>query len=86
MLPATGFWMALFWIVVVVLVVVGFAQVRADLRERLHREGLDEDDIRAIEKTGRLRTDEPEPLDLDEIEEEERRFWESEGWDEAEEW
>jgi hypothetical protein len=60
------------------------------LRRRLRRQRLgaeprvDDDAIRAILRRGVLETDEEEPLDLGEIEEEERRFW-SESWDEPEE-
>ena len=85
MLPSTGFWMALFWGFVVLLVLVGFAQVRARLRERLDT-GLDDDDIRGIEERGSFHDPLGEPLDLDHIEEEEDRFWNEERWDEADEW
>jgi hypothetical protein len=44
---------------------------------------LTDDMIRQIEDRGRV--DVEEPLDLDEIEEEEARFWE-EPWDEPDEW
>jgi hypothetical protein len=44
---------------------------------------LTDDMIRQIEDRGRV--DIEEPLDLDEIEEEEARFWE-EPWDEPDEW
>ncbi len=46
--------------------------------------GLTDEAIRQIETHGRLARD--EPLDLQEIDEEERRFWEEEEWDESEEW
>ena len=82
MLPAAGIVMGLFWAAMVLIVLVAFARVRAGLRPR--DSGLADDDIRAIEETGTLRR-EDEPLDLDAIEEEERRFWDEE-WDEAEEW
>lgn len=39
--------------------------------------------VRQIEESGRIEVD--EPLDLDQIQEEEARFWE-EPWDEADEW
>jgi hypothetical protein len=86
MLPTAGFWMALFWAVIVVLVLAGFAQARRRLRDQVEGPGLDDDAIRAIEETGFLATGGDAPLALDEIEEEERRFWEEETWDEAEEW
>jgi hypothetical protein len=44
---------------------------------------LTDDMIRQIEDRGRV--DVEEPLDLDEIQEEEARFWE-EPWDEPDEW
>ncbi len=48
------------------------------------RSGLTDAAIRNIELHGRLERD--EPLDLQSIDEEERRFWEEEEWDESEEW
>lgn len=42
-----------------------------------------DDVVRQIVETGRVEID--EPLDLDEIQEEEARFWE-EQWDEPDEW
>lgn len=59
---------------------------RRTLRSRVDAERLrvDDDAIRAIESTGRLRTSDDEPLDLEEIEEEERRFWEDDDWNPAE--
>ena len=45
---------------------------------------IDEDDIRRIEEEGVLLTDDPEPLDLKQINREEDEFW-RETWDEAEE-
>ncbi len=45
---------------------------------------IDEDDIRRIEEEGVLLTDDPAPLDLEEIRREEDEFW-RETWDEAEE-
>lgn len=45
------------------------------------RAGLSDDAIRAIEERGRLEVE--DPLDLDEVAEEEERFW-SETWDEPE--
>lgn len=45
---------------------------------------IDDDIVRAIEERGSVEVD--EPLDLETIREEERRFLEEEEWDEAEEW
>ena len=47
--------------------------------------GLDDDMIRHIEQQGWVRF-EDEALDLDEIDREERAFWEEERWDQSEEW
>jgi hypothetical protein len=49
------------------------------------RPSLDDEAIDTIVATGRLVVDEEESLDLDDIDEEEDRFW-SESWDEPEEW
>jgi len=70
----------------VALVVYAGHRRRRSLRERLQGEDYEVDDaaIRRIERTGTLVTPEEEPLDLDEIEEEERRFWEDEDWNPAE--
>jgi len=60
------------------------------LRRRLRRQrggagpSVDDEAIQAILRRGVLVTEEEEPLDLGEIEEEERRFW-LENWDEPEE-
>ena len=80
------FWF-LFSAALVALSVVSGITVRMRLKERLARGApvVDDEAVRAILETGRLVTDEEEPLDLREIEEEERRFW-SERWDEPEEW
>lgn len=73
-------------VVVAALIVWGWRRRRRTLRERIEagRAAVDDDAIRAIERTGRLHAPEDEPLDLDEIAREERRFWDSEGWDSAE--
>jgi hypothetical protein len=80
------FWF-LFWGTLTALVVVSFVSLRTRLRRRLEqkRPRVDDDAIRRIVQTGRLASEEDEPLDMEEIEEEERRFW-SESWDEPEEW
>ncbi len=48
------------------------------------RSALTDDAIREIERHGRLERE--EPLDLEEVDAEERRFWDEEKWDESEEW
>jgi hypothetical protein len=61
------------------------------LRARLVRPGgrstpvVDDAAVRRILEEGVLECDAEPPLDMDEIEDEERRFW-SEHWDEPEEW
>lgn len=76
----------LFWGGLVALVVLAYVQLRARLREWIEAPRLSDDDIARILETGSLRTEADEPLDLEEIEAEERRFWQEEEWDEAEEW
>jgi len=68
-------------------VVASGVSLRLKLRERHSRKGplVDDGAVRAILEGGVLMTDEEPPLDLDEIDEEERRFW-TEPWDEPEEW
>lgn len=46
-------------------------------------DGLSDDMVRQIEDAGYIEVD--EPLDLDEIQEEEERFWEEAPWEEPEE-
>jgi hypothetical protein len=45
---------------------------------------LTDDMVKHIEEHGSIDID--EPLDLEQIQEEESRFWEEQPWDEAEEW
>lgn len=80
------FWI-LFWGALTLLVFVAGVSLRSRLRERLAAEEprVDDDAVKRILETGRLVTDDDEPLDWEEIEEEERRFW-SERWDEPDEW
>ena len=67
---------------------VGYAWI--SMRRKLKRSievpppRIDEDDIRRIEEEGSLLTDDPEPLDLEQIDREEDEFW-RESWDEPEE-
>jgi len=61
-----------------------FALTRRWLQARARRDRLTDEAIRQIESHGRLERE--EPLDLEEIDEEERRFWQEESWDESEEW
>jgi hypothetical protein len=68
------------------LVVTAVVLMRRRRRRRWKRPAptVDDEAIREILDRGVLEADEEEPLDLGEIEEEERRFW-SENWDEPEE-
>jgi hypothetical protein len=73
-------------VAIAVVLAYGWWRRRRTLQRQLDvgRPRLDEDAIRAIESTGRLVTPDDEPLDLDEIEKEERRFWEDDDWNPAE--
>ena len=79
-------WM-IFWALLVALVVASGISLRARLRREIGagRPRVDDDALRTIMETGRLVTDEEDPLDLGEIDEAERRFW-REDWEEPEEW
>lgn len=75
-----------FWIGAGLLVLAAGVRMRRNRREEISDvPGVDDDDIRRILETGVLAREEDEPLDLEEIEEEERRFWEESEWDQAEE-
>jgi hypothetical protein len=81
----TLFWFT-FWVGLAVLAFAAGVSLRVRLRDEIHAPSpvVDDDAVRAILDTGRLATDEDEPLQAREIDEEERRFW-SENWDEPEE-
>lgn len=70
---------------VLVLVAGAAARRRILRRTRPVADGLSDDDVRQIEEGGLLFREDDEPLDMDEIREEEERFWASESWDRAEE-
>lgn len=61
---------------------VGFV-VRSRIRNRTQGRELTDDDVARILHTGTLERE--EPLDLDQVNQAEERFW-SETWDEAEEY
>lgn len=67
------------------LIVWAFLRRRRDLKERIESPALDDDAVERIIRQGSLHMDDPEPLDLDEIARAEDDFWDSEGWDPAEE-
>ena len=82
-----SFTIALLSAFLVALVAASGLRIRARLLQ--HRGSstpvVDDEAVRRILQEGVLETDADAPLDLDEIENEERRFW-SERWDEPEEW
>jgi hypothetical protein len=79
------FWLV-FWAGLVVLAFAAGVSLRVRLRDHLRPRIpiIDDDALRTILTTGTLKVDEDEPLDIREIDEEERKFW-SEPWDEPEE-
>jgi hypothetical protein len=82
-----SFTFALLFAFLVGLMVAQGIQLRVRIRRRLRprRPVVDDDAVRSILERGVLVTEDDEPLDYDEIDEEERRFW-SESWDEPDEW
>ncbi len=64
-------------VAVAALVFIGRRHIRRRSSQRLGRVG--DEDIRAILEHGRIEVE--EPLDLDEIREEEKKFWEEERWE-----
>jgi len=79
------FWIV-FWAGLVLLAFAAGISLRVRLRNHLRPRipVVDDEALRAILTTGTLKSDEDEPLDIGEIDEEERKFW-SEPWDEPEE-
>lgn len=76
----------LLWLAAAAFALVGAVRLRARLRAHVDRRPtLDDADVRRIVDTGVFVSEEDEPLDLDQVEAEERRFWEEAEWDEAEE-
>ncbi len=82
-----GFALALLASFLVGLMAASAVMWRLRLRQQVRPRGpvVDDAAVRAILERGVIVTDEDEPLDLDEIDEEERRFW-TELWDEPDEW
>ena len=74
------------WFLLGVLVAYAWISTRRRIKKSLEvpPPRIDEDDIRRIEEEGSLLTDDPEPLDLEQIGREEDEFW-RETWDEPEE-
>ena len=79
------FWSAL-WFFLGALVGYAWISMRRRIRKAIEvpPPRIDQDDIRRIEEEGSLFTDDPEPLDLEQIGREEDDFW-RETWDEPEE-
>jgi hypothetical protein len=82
----TLFWIV-FWAGLTGLMIAAGLSLRARLgmRSEAPPPTVDDDAVQRILSTGVIVTDEDEPLDLDEIEQEEKRFW-SERWEEPDEW
>ena len=82
----TLFWL-IFWAGLTVLVVTAGVNFRVQLRDRVekNRPSVDDAAIEEILATGALTTDEDSPLDIEQIDGEERKFW-SQTWDEPDEW
>ena len=82
----TVFWLV-FWAGLIVLAFAAGISLRVRLREQVapRMPVVDDEAVEVILATGTLTTDDDEPLDISEIDEEERKFW-SESWDEPDEW
>ncbi len=76
------FW-PMFWFFLVALVVYAWFSTRRRIKRSIEVSHplIDADDIRRIEEVGSILTDDPEPLDLEQIGKEEDEFW-KETWDE----
>ncbi len=82
----TLFWLV-FWAGLTVLVVTAGVSLRVRLRDRVEKSRpiVDDAGVEEILATGALTTDEDSPLDIEQIDGEERKFW-SQTWDEPDEW
>ena len=76
----------LFWTTITILVMAAALRMYMRRKELFSSDVpvLDENAIQTILEIGEISTDEDEPLDLEEIDEEEERFWRA-SWDEPEE-
>jgi hypothetical protein len=68
------FWMAIGFLAV-------YAGIRARVRIQRRTTRVTDEDVRRILEEGSIFVEDAEPLDLETIDEEERRFWEEEPWD-----
>lgn len=75
--------MAWFGVVLALLAAAGGALYLLRLRDAAAGDRLTDDMIEQIERRGSVDVD--EPLDLDDIADEEARFWDEERWDDADE-
>ena len=82
----TLFWL-IFWAGLTVLVVTAGVNFRVQLRDRVekNRPSVDDAAIEEILATGALTTDEDSPLNIEQIDDEEQKFW-SQTWDKPDEW
>ena len=82
----TLFWIV-FWAGLAVLVLAAGLSLHIRRKEALASSAqvVDDEAIEQILRTGELRVEDSEPLDQDEIDDEEKRFW-SESWDEPTDW
>ncbi len=80
------FLLSVLWFLLGALFAYAWISMRRRIRESIEvpPPRIDEEDIRRIEEEGTLLTDDPEPLDLEQIDREEDEFW-RETWDEPEE-
>ena len=81
----TLFWL-IFWAGLTVLVVTAGVSFRVQLRDRVekNRPSVDDAAIEEILATGALTTDEDSPLNIEQIDDEEQKFW-SQTWVEPDE-
>ena len=77
----------IFWAGLTVLVVTAGVSLRMRLRDRVEksRSIVDDAAVEEILATGALTTDEDSPLNIEQIDDEEQKFW-SQTWDEPDEW
>ena len=82
----TFFWI-IFWAGFTALVVAAGLRLHIRRKEALASSVhvVDDEAIEQILQIGELRVEDSDPLDQDEIDDEEERFW-SESWDEPTEW
>ena len=82
----TLFWLV-FWAGLTVLAVTAGVSLRMRLRDRVGKSMpiVNDAAVEEILATGALFMDEDSPLDIEQIDDEEQKFW-SQTWDEPDEW